>query len=367
MPDIFVQSFTHLTDRHNADKALDILKRVASLVKPIMRKHSWVLPVLSEFFPDNTNLLGLNVNMGQQILVRLRPAHSPNSFLPEEDIIGTMLHELTHNVHGPHDDKFYKYLSGLQDEFDALQRSGYAGEGFFSAGKRLGVNVSHDVPPHIARVKALEAAEKRKQLSRVLGGGRRLGGLGQRVNSRLSPREMAARNEGPVTRSLVPQVIDLTLDDNEDTQYHGSDSDVIIVEDVHRKPNAVASSSKLPSSKSSTTPTVPKSSGKGISVTKIASSSSSKGSHGPGSTRDPPTKVVETSITTNHAHSSSQADWPCPTCTLLNPATATQCGACQMRKPIEEREGWTCHTCWESGLPDDFWTCRWCGTVKLSS
>jgi hypothetical protein len=61
MPDIFVQTFSHLKDKHNADKALEILKRVASLVKPIMRKRNWVLPVLAEFFPDNANLLGRTV------------------------------------------------------------------------------------------------------------------------------------------------------------------------------------------------------------------------------------------------------------------------------------------------------------------
>ena len=59
MPDIFVQSFSHLKDKPNADKALHILKRIASLVKPIMRKRNWVLNVLAEFFPDEPNLLGI--------------------------------------------------------------------------------------------------------------------------------------------------------------------------------------------------------------------------------------------------------------------------------------------------------------------
>lgn len=58
MPDVFVKSFSHLKDRPHADKALPLLQRIASLVKPIMRKHSWVLPVLSEFFPADDNLLG---------------------------------------------------------------------------------------------------------------------------------------------------------------------------------------------------------------------------------------------------------------------------------------------------------------------
>ena len=58
MPDVFVKSFTHLKDRPKADQALRLLQRVASLTKPIMRKHGWVLPTLSEFFPEDPHLLG---------------------------------------------------------------------------------------------------------------------------------------------------------------------------------------------------------------------------------------------------------------------------------------------------------------------
>ncbi|KAF5312787.1 hypothetical protein D9619_002813 [Psilocybe cf. subviscida] len=259
MPDIFVQSFTHLKDKPNADKALHMLQRIASLVKPIMRKRSWVLPVLSEFFPDSPNLLGLNVNMGQKILVRLRPPFSPDTFMSEEDVVQTMLHELTHNVHGPHDDKFYKYLAGLQDEYDALQRSGYAGEGFFSDGKRLGTNVSHNVSPHMARLKALEAAEKRAQTSRVLGSGGRLGGVSRTAG--LSPRELAAkaaerrirdekscasgadaeREAAKVAKdSVVNNVIDLTLSSDEEEHDH---LDIVIVKDIHPRPGP---STKVP-------------------------------------------------------------------------------------------------------------------------
>ena len=150
----------------------------------------------------------LDVNAGQKILVRLRPAHSPDSFLNEEDVLHTTLHEvritcllthsdavphvlilqLTHNVHGPHDEKFYKLLSELEDEYEALKRSGYAGEGFHSKGRRIGEDVSHNVPPHIARARALEAAEKRRKLGNMA---RRLGG--SVVRRDLSPRELAAQ------------------------------------------------------------------------------------------------------------------------------------------------------------------------------
>lgn len=35
--------------------------------------------------------------------------------------------KLTHNVHGPHDDKFYAFLKVLNDDYDALRASGYSG------------------------------------------------------------------------------------------------------------------------------------------------------------------------------------------------------------------------------------------------
>jgi len=82
---------------------------------------------------------------------------------------------LTHNVHGPHDDSFYKYLAVLESEYEDLKRSGYSGEGFHSRGIRLGVGASHNLPPHLGRLKARDAAEKRKRAGES-GGGRRLGG-----------------------------------------------------------------------------------------------------------------------------------------------------------------------------------------------
>ena len=36
----------------------------------------------------------VDINAGQKILVRLRPAHAPDTFFDEEDIVHTMLHEV---------------------------------------------------------------------------------------------------------------------------------------------------------------------------------------------------------------------------------------------------------------------------------
>lgn len=56
--DSYVRTITHLKDQPRGDEALDMLKRVASLAKPIMRKRNWHLPTLGEFLPNDPNLLG---------------------------------------------------------------------------------------------------------------------------------------------------------------------------------------------------------------------------------------------------------------------------------------------------------------------
>ncbi|GAA5948816.1 hypothetical protein JCM10213_008693 [Rhodosporidiobolus nylandii] len=173
-----VGTFTVLKGQPESKKAEMLLMKIHSLVKPIMKKHGWYLPVLSEFFPKQTNLLGVNINAGAKICIRLRPHDDPYSFLPLEDsLIGTMLHELTHNRRGPHDDLFFKILDGLQDEYDALRKSGYSGEGFLGRGRRVGEGVSHD-PGSLreARERSLRTLEEKMRMQRLMGQGGRLGG-----------------------------------------------------------------------------------------------------------------------------------------------------------------------------------------------
>lgn len=39
----------------------------------------------------------------QEVRVRVRHARDKHSLLDEESVLGTLLHELVHNVRGPHD------------------------------------------------------------------------------------------------------------------------------------------------------------------------------------------------------------------------------------------------------------------------
>ncbi|KAI5477341.1 hypothetical protein MNV49_006483 [Pseudohyphozyma bogoriensis] len=170
-----VGEITVLKSKPKSADALALLKKIHHLTKPIMKKHGWYLPTLSEFFPTNPNLLGININGGHKICIRLRPQHAPDSFLDLDQLIGTMLHELTHNVRGPHDQIFYKQLDELQDEFDKLGQTGYLA--WTGDGRRVGAGVGHNVGMEQARKLALEKLEQREKMARLLGKGGKLGGI----------------------------------------------------------------------------------------------------------------------------------------------------------------------------------------------
>ena len=51
------------------EEAREMLQRIAAQVQPIMRRRGWRVRKLSEFYPRSANLLGLNVNAGQEVKV----------------------------------------------------------------------------------------------------------------------------------------------------------------------------------------------------------------------------------------------------------------------------------------------------------
>ncbi|UNI23605.1 hypothetical protein JDV02_009414 [Purpureocillium takamizusanense] len=175
-PDRLIHDFVHMKSEHRADEALHTLKRIASMVKPLMRARRWHVGKLVEFYPPTTSgqtLLGLNYNRGRKICLRLRHPGDRRQFIPFEQVLDTMLHELAHIVHGPHDDKFNKLWDQLRDEMQSLLNKGYTGEGFLTEGRRLGgTRVSGNELRRLVR----QAADDRRTNQAGATLGRRLGG-----------------------------------------------------------------------------------------------------------------------------------------------------------------------------------------------
>lgn len=116
--------------------------------------------------------VGLNINRGYKICIRLRYAHNPSTFIPFEQTVDTMLHELSHIVWGPHDANFHALWDELRDEYETLVMKGYSGEGFLSQGNRLG---GGRIPPQSELRRLARAnAEKRRVLQK--GSGHKVGG-----------------------------------------------------------------------------------------------------------------------------------------------------------------------------------------------
>jgi hypothetical protein len=56
--DALIFEYSHLKNFPREKEALHTLKKISSLVKPIMRARSWKVGTLAEFYPDAQNLLG---------------------------------------------------------------------------------------------------------------------------------------------------------------------------------------------------------------------------------------------------------------------------------------------------------------------
>ena len=186
----------------NPEKATQYLNNLVKATANIMLKRKWKVKVLKEFYPTNDNLLGMNVNRGASICIRLRSPHDRNVFLEWHDILGTMCHELAHMVISPHNAEFYKLWDQIADEV-AMESSGMIG---FGNRANNGTSSSSSVIPFSGNSTALgggkvvprermsevaaQAAIKRQKLStNSSGSGQKLGGI--HSGKHLSPTELA--------------------------------------------------------------------------------------------------------------------------------------------------------------------------------
>lgn len=182
-------------------EAKAILDRVARTVTPVMLRRRWKVLMLKEFYPQQDGLLGMNVNRGETILLRLRPPGNKNEFYPWEHTIGTMIHELTHMEIGPHNSDFYKLMDEIADEVDRDQISSLGGGNvssisvgtFQGQGQKLGGREVLNGRDRFTKAQAVaQATQIRLDRTKLTSGsGQRLGGP-DRPMSREELRQQAA-------------------------------------------------------------------------------------------------------------------------------------------------------------------------------
>ncbi|KAF5839828.1 WLM domain-containing protein [Dunaliella salina] len=108
-------------------EALKLLHRLASdsSIVHIMKDNQFSVGSLREMPPEGlvgiseTCILGYNVNRGQEIHLRLRTDNG-KGFRKYQSILQTLCHELTHNVHGPHDNNFKALCSKLNKDVNSV-------------------------------------------------------------------------------------------------------------------------------------------------------------------------------------------------------------------------------------------------------
>ena len=97
----------------------------------IMESRKWTVGVLCELDPEDADdeqaakgeadkcLLGWNRNFGQRIALRLR-TDDLKGFRKYDSIVNTLLHELAHNVFGPHNHQFWTLFNQLKQEYTQI-------------------------------------------------------------------------------------------------------------------------------------------------------------------------------------------------------------------------------------------------------
>ncbi|KAH7914588.1 WLM-domain-containing protein [Hygrophoropsis aurantiaca] len=129
---------TPLRHLPNPDSALSHLTTLSNdpAIRHVMHNHRFSVGVLTELAPhENPELLGLNVNAGQSIKLRLR-TDAYDGFRPYLEVRRVLCHELAHNVHGDHDENFKELNSKLNREVAEFEAAVTSGTNYLSENVR---------------------------------------------------------------------------------------------------------------------------------------------------------------------------------------------------------------------------------------
>jgi len=117
---------------YEAERLLQKLSTDPGIID-IMKTRKFNVGILTEMSPTeaqermakrgtpNMDLLGYNQNAGEMIVLRLR-TDSLKGFRPYHDLINTLIHEMTHNVWGPHDHNFWALYGELKAQYMRFHR-----------------------------------------------------------------------------------------------------------------------------------------------------------------------------------------------------------------------------------------------------
>lgn len=106
--------FGRVSVRGNSEESYKLMMSVVEKVKVIMRRRRWYIDELQELDPGS-KYLGLNVGHTLEIHLKLRTWRGPIS---HNDLVLTMLHELTHIINSSHNDDFYALFYRLKAEYE---------------------------------------------------------------------------------------------------------------------------------------------------------------------------------------------------------------------------------------------------------
>ncbi|CAN0875047.1 DNA-dependent metalloprotease WSS1 [Linum grandiflorum] len=321
-----------------ADEAQKMLDKIAKQVQPIMRKHKWRVKLLCEFCPSNPRLLGLNVNGGVSVKLRLRRPNRDWDFYPYDQVLDTMLHELCHNAHGPHNANFYKLWDELRKECEELISKGITGTGdaFDLPERRLG-GFSRQPPLTSLRQTAIAAAEKRAKLGSLLPSGpKRLGG-DSNIMDALTPVQaaaMAAERRLQDDLWCASQLVEVS-DDEEDMCDVAKDISSIGPSSGSSSLNAGRKRSREPSDDTAYQSSASQTCLDKFSKDALASEA--------GQVHASHSKIKSATHETY-----DPGMWECGICTLLNPPLAPVCKLCNTERPKDDNnkeKTWSCRFC----------------------
>jgi hypothetical protein len=156
-------------------EALKLLHRLAADpgIVGVMSEHKWTVGLLSEMPPEGkvgvspVCILGVNINRGQEISLRLR-TDDLKGFRRYDRIRETLMHELAHMVWGEHDDNFKQLNSQLRRECDAHDWRGAAARSL--AGPAFEGGLQYDLPPERQTVMQQTAVSSGQTLRQLAGG-----------------------------------------------------------------------------------------------------------------------------------------------------------------------------------------------------